>query len=220
MAGRFLAIKNSQTLRADWQIVHPVGSKDTPETGWRVAGYDRQTKSARIEFEAVARRCGPEVYPFMDSLIGWLEEIKCLRINVSNTQFGEERDARGNLVSHIMMGSVDSVCQASADVCRILESLALETERLEREATERNQKQTTLTDHPRLVKAARALWLSERLRERGWNHNDPQRYHGPDRKTVQKILQGKPVREDALEKLAKSLSDKFSRVSLTDIPPE
>src|ERR1017187_10238327 len=58
----------------------------------------------------------------------------------------------------------------------------------------------------------RAIWLQQRLFERAWDHNDPPRHSGPDRKTIDKILRGEPVREDVLEKLAKALSRKFGKV--------
>jgi hypothetical protein len=65
----------------------------------------------------------------------------------------------------------------------------------------------------------RASWLDERLRERGWNKHNVQRERGPDHKTIQKILDGKHVREDVLEKLAGALSKKKAKVDLLDIPP-
>jgi len=64
----------------------------------------------------------------------------------------------------------------------------------------------------------RASWLSLRLRERAWDHNDPWRHSGPDRKTVDKILAGQRVREDVLEKLCIALSAKNGKVQLLDIP--
>jgi hypothetical protein len=69
----------------------------------------------------------------------------------------------------------------------------------------------------------RARWLKERLRERSWNKHDVARNNGPDHKTVQKILDGKRVREDRLESLASALSKspsakKLPAVNLLDIP--
>lgn len=66
----------------------------------------------------------------------------------------------------------------------------------------------------------RATWLRQRLKERGWNQNDPIRHNGPDRKTVIKILHGEPVREDMLEKLAHALSSKVTKVLPEDIPSD
>jgi hypothetical protein len=65
----------------------------------------------------------------------------------------------------------------------------------------------------------RAKWLADRLRERGWDKNDLSRQRGPDRKTVQKILDGLPVREDVLEKVAVALASKCGgQVELIEIP--
>ena len=68
----------------------------------------------------------------------------------------------------------------------------------------------------------RAAWLAKRLLERAWNPHDVQRHGqgGPDHKTVQKILDGLPVREDVPEKVAIALSKKFGEVKLTDIPTD
>jgi hypothetical protein len=71
----------------------------------------------------------------------------------------------------------------------------------------------------------RASWLKERLRERGWNKHDVFRQRGPHHKTVQKILDGKHVREDVLDKLANALSNvsdskKLPNVTLLDIPQD
>jgi hypothetical protein len=66
--------------------------------------------------------------------------------------------------------------------------------------------------------AERAAWLRERLAERAWNRNDPLKHRGPDPKTIDKILRGETVREDVLEKLATSLSQKGKAVDLLNIP--
>lgn len=71
----------------------------------------------------------------------------------------------------------------------------------------------------------RAAWLKDRLRERSWNKNDLSRHGGPDRKTVQKILNGQQIREEGLEKVATALSKahaskKLPQVALLDIPQD
>lgn len=68
----------------------------------------------------------------------------------------------------------------------------------------------------------RAQWLEKRLLERGLTgsrlHLD---YGGPDRKTIEKILRGEPVRNDTLEALARSLSaPPFETVDVHDIPQD
>ena len=72
---------------------------------------------------------------------------------------------------------------------------------------------------------ARASWLAARLHERSWNKHDVERNNGPHHKTVQKILDGRHVREDALLKLAGALSAapaklKLPPVGLADIPTD
>jgi hypothetical protein len=66
----------------------------------------------------------------------------------------------------------------------------------------------------------RAAWLNDRLRERGWSPSDPSRCHGPDRKTVEKILRGELVTNYVLLKLASALSlqNKYPKVGPLDIP--
>jgi hypothetical protein len=64
----------------------------------------------------------------------------------------------------------------------------------------------------------RAAWLGDRLHERAWSKHDPRLWHGPDPDTVQKILDGRPVRADVLDRLCRSLSKKFGPVTPIDIP--
>ncbi len=59
----------------------------------------------------------------------------------------------------------------------------------------------------------RALWLRHQLEERGWSNDDLYGNRGPDHKTVEKILQGKGVRNDVLKKVADAL-----KVSALQIP--
>jgi hypothetical protein len=71
----------------------------------------------------------------------------------------------------------------------------------------------------------RASWLKDRLQERSWNKNDLSRHGGPDRKTVQKILNGQKIREEGHEKVATALSKapaskKLPQVALLDIPQD
>lgn len=66
----------------------------------------------------------------------------------------------------------------------------------------------------------RAAWLKQRLRERSWNKNDVRRFGGPDRRTVQRVLDGLRIREDRLEELAQALSKKAGTVKPLDIPSD
>jgi hypothetical protein len=69
----------------------------------------------------------------------------------------------------------------------------------------------------------RAIWLHDRLKERVWDHNEPYRHGGPDRKIVQKILNGDFVRPDTLRKLIHSLNQhKFNGKTIlaSDVPSD
>ena len=59
----------------------------------------------------------------------------------------------------------------------------------------------------------RALWLRHHLEKRGWSNDDLHGFRGPDRKTVERILLGKAVRNDVLKKVADALE-----VSALQIP--
>ena len=69
----------------------------------------------------------------------------------------------------------------------------------------------------------RAAWLRERLKERGWDRNNLYPMGGPDRKTVQKLLDGKYVRAEVFARLIAALNHqkvKGVTVGLTDIPSD
>lgn len=78
--------------------------------------------------------------------------------------------------------------------------------------------ESTVRTRSQSSRSRRADWLRERLRERAWDKNDLARFGGPDRKTVQRVLDGFRVREDIVEKIATALSKKHAKVLLTDIP--
>jgi hypothetical protein len=66
----------------------------------------------------------------------------------------------------------------------------------------------------------RAKWLRDRLRERSWDHNKPNGFGGPDRKTVLRMLGGHRVSEDSLYKIVLALNKKKinAEIKLLDIP--
>ena len=66
----------------------------------------------------------------------------------------------------------------------------------------------------------RAAWVRDRLKERDWDWNDPNRFGGPDRKTVQKLLAGKYVQIRALTKLVVALNrkKKGDAIRILDVP--
>jgi hypothetical protein len=127
-----------------------------------------------------------------------------------------------------MLYTIRPVCQASADYCLERAKLARRDELTPIEGISPTP-EAALHQSPTLraisvgAKAdlsfpRRSAWVRERLTERSWDRNDPLRQRGPDPKTIDKILAGKAVREDVLEKLADSLSRKFAKVTVLDIP--
>src|ERR1035441_2283414 len=229
LADKFGAVDTGQLLRADWNYSIKVGEKPPDVARWRIVGGGRQTLSVQLEFEALARRGGPRIYRKMDSLVGWLETLRQYRLNTEDMPLALEVDPGGTTVAHIYSGSIVGVAHASVDLCKLLESLALETERMhqihdEAQTQIDSQKVRSSMEPPEAGRPAeaqfpaRATWLEQRLIERGWDHNDPPRFNGPDRKTVLKIIAGGDVREDVLEKLARALSAKFGKVNLLEIP--
>lgn len=64
----------------------------------------------------------------------------------------------------------------------------------------------------------RAVWLRERLHERGWNKHDLERFNGPSHKTTQKVLDGYAVRAGVLEAIADALSKKGAKVTVAEVP--
>lgn len=54
----------------------------------------------------------------------------------------------------------------------------------------------------------RANWLSQCLKDRGWDKNSLRVRGGPDRKTIQKILDGEHVSERSIEKTINALNKK------------
>lgn len=67
----------------------------------------------------------------------------------------------------------------------------------------------------------RAAWMKDRLTERGWDKNSLYPMGGPDRKTVQKLLDGRYVRAEVLSRTVAALNHQKINglaVKLTDIP--
>ncbi len=130
LAEKFRPLDPLQLLRADWHQVVEVGEQVPPVATWHLVGTDRNTRSILFDFDALARRGGPRVHPVMDSRDGWLEALKEYQLNAEIQGTGIESKPDGTIVAHVYSGSIMRVCQASVDLCKLLESLALETERL------------------------------------------------------------------------------------------
>lgn len=65
----------------------------------------------------------------MESLIGWLEALRYYQLNADRTGTGLEYGEDGVVIGNYYDGNILNVCQASVDLCKIQESLALEIER-------------------------------------------------------------------------------------------
>jgi len=225
LAREFRAIDPHGFLRADWSCSVRVGEEPPPVATWRLPG-GKLTRSVQLSFEALARRAGPKVHPLMDSLVGWLEALRESGFGIDQQPgFGIETDENDKTVGQVYFGTISCVCLSSADLCKHYESVALETERLANllssapnAKTDTLKVKIELRNEQRETFPKRAEWLRERLAERGWDHNDPPKRRGPDRKTVLKILNGGDVRGSVLESLAQSLSEKYASVGLLDIP--
>jgi hypothetical protein len=226
-------------LRADYYYTLGSGCAE-----WKLRGAQG---GSVIHFETLARR-GASALPGADGselLQAWLEALKSVSSTFRLELSGIEQNADGSEGAHHYTGTIVRVCEASADYCREMEGRALEAEVREKQriaagADDTNSSEITpvvaesagrqIRRHPEVGQTKdedrfpdRAAWLKERLRERSWNKHDVSRQGGPDRKTVQKILDGRHVREDVLEKLAKALSNapvwkKLPAVNPLDIP--
>jgi hypothetical protein len=130
LAEQFRPVDPQELLRAAWTCKVKVEMEETPVLAqWRLVGTDYRTRSVQFAFEALARRGGPKIFPLMESLTGWLEALRQQRLNVENESMAIETSPDGTVVSHIYMGSIMRLRQASVDLCKFHESLALETER-------------------------------------------------------------------------------------------
>jgi hypothetical protein len=237
-AEKFRAVRDNAELRADWRQTVKVGEENLPPlVSWQLNGLDWNRRSIELEFITLARRCGPEIYPYIDSLAGWLEELRSRQaLNDRNRGSGIESSPDGTITAHVHFGSILAVCEASAFICKLLESETLETERLERNRKEREAVAThseapikepstgplytvPLRTHPRQF-PNRAEWFAARLGERKWDRNKLEAFGGPDHKTTQKVLDGLPVRDAPLKRIVRGLNahPRIKGVKFTDIP--
>jgi hypothetical protein len=149
LATEFRAMDMSGDLRADWHQTVRTGESPPPTAEWRIVAVGSYLRSVRIAFEASARRGGMEIHPYMDSLIAWLEELRCHGINHEHGPIASEETPDGKVVARIYTGTIFNLCHASADLCKIYESMALEIERLRRvkNETDRISSADEIEDH-------------------------------------------------------------------------
>ena len=126
LAVQFLALAPSPhgDIRASWQ--YTVGSGIVGN--WMLGGGG---STLRIQVEALARRAaiGLPHKRSPDLLVAWLEAIRedGRGFELSNFFPTELHDDGSKGVTY-MLGSINRVCEASANFCRILESRALQAE--------------------------------------------------------------------------------------------
>jgi hypothetical protein len=131
LAEKFRAIKDPHNkLHAIWQYTVKVDEQPPPFAEWNFGISDQRMLSVRYEFETVARRGGPKVHPYMDSLIGWLEALRESGLNAEMSGSGIKSTPDGALTDRTYSGRISRICEASADLCKQYESLALEMERV------------------------------------------------------------------------------------------
>jgi hypothetical protein len=131
LAEKFRAIKDPHNkLHAIWQYTAKVGEPSPPFAEWKFGMSDQRMLSVRYEFETVARRGGPKVYPYMESLTGWLEALRGSGLNAEMSGSGVKSNPDGTITDHTYSGRIVRICEASADLCKQYESLALEAERM------------------------------------------------------------------------------------------
>jgi hypothetical protein len=125
-AAEFVALLHNShgDLRATWQ--YTVGSGIVGN--WRFGGG---TRTLQIQVEALARRAaiGLPNKRSPDLLIAWLEAIREDGHGFyMSDSFPTEINDDGSRGATYCLGSITGVCEASANFCRVLESLALQAE--------------------------------------------------------------------------------------------
>jgi lambda repressor-like predicted transcriptional regulator len=125
LATQFQALHTPhRDIRADWQ--YKAGSMGIAR--WNIVG----DPSLKVQFEALARRAaiGIPNRRSQDLLVAWLEGARELasRVGAVTTSFGNELNEDNSVRTAFQFGSIDRLCEASASMCKILESRALQAE--------------------------------------------------------------------------------------------
>lgn len=180
-----------------------------------------------VNFKLLAQRAGAALGDPGDSVTAWYAEIRTNHKDPRNSsELFREVLNDGNRIWR-QFGKIPDVCRDSAARCMELAMYETTAERTSQSFERPPVRVATIRgtgggqsrkSEPTFL--GRASWLADRLRERSWNKNDCGRFGGPDRKTIQKILDGFPIREDVLEKLAKSLSKQYSKLGVLNIPQD
>jgi hypothetical protein len=203
---------------------------------WVVRGDGRDAFESMAAIAAMDAGHPGEKHRWLDLVKAFLldrssEHITCIQLGSASGigVSGDSLQPDDPAVRRVMLCTIRPVCQASGDYCLELAKVARRAESSIAgglaSPDEGSRKVSTAGRIPDTFEAdapflRRAAWLQTRLLERSWNKHDPKRQRGPDPKTIDRILLGKAVREDVLEKLAKCLSTKCGKVTTLDIPQD
>lgn len=129
----------------------------------------------------------------------WLS--RCIQLEVSRIYAwaNEQRIDRNALDLEMMRKAGEFRAKAAFIVAQLVEKRRVD-------ALAQKTHRVVTPSKRRLIN--RAGWLRQRLEERGWNEHEVEKRNGPDHKTVKKILDGLPVQEGVLGRLATALSRK------------
>jgi hypothetical protein len=193
------------------------------------------------KFRAISKTAGIK-RGFADPATGWLAVIRAISGNdLLGTGIATDIDT-GTAYSAIS-GRVDEVCKRASQICYEIDfnpeahapsdNPAIPEWRAV--APSHDIDPAPETQGPGVLIAAaphpsaesqqpypnRATWMAARLKERGWDKNSLYPCGGPDRKTVQKILDGKYVRAEVFKRVIDALNHQKKNgitITLTDIP--
>jgi len=224
MAARFSALQDPHLLTAEWSL--DSFSVDAGKEIWKIR-CDRTANVLKLSFEELARQSAIEACADIgagDSLDSWLALLKLETGTFESKPTvylwkQHPPDLRPYMANLAMSGVIHKPSRVSAAYCLRLETSAVRAERSTRTASRAS------SGNSEVKFPNRAAWLAKRLHERSWDKNDLKRHSGPDRKTVQKILDGRTVRAGVFEGLAEALSRapkhlNLPPVKLEDIPAD
>ena len=190
MAHRFRDVDPYELLSLTWRVSLASPTSGSLEWGLLGAGENVAESFMQLAAEA-ARRAQPSA---RDHIVMWFQMLKDSALKVENN---------GKL------WTLRRVCEVSAILCSRQDS---------------RQEGPAEPAEPKVLASpaysTRAKWLQDRLRERAWDRNHPRGFGGPDRKTVQRMLDGLAVSPDSLRKLVIALNKNKigKRIELLDIP--
>ena len=192
-------------LRADRDYI--VGSGDTGE--WRLCGTTDQ--SLRVRFDALARKAGVVLFKVAGTLLpkspvvipnpldAWLDALRREGRNFQEYRYVIEKHADGTEGAHHRLGTIERLCEASADYCVVLESRAFEV-------SEAHSRVDKLASHLKsLKKEAEELfkpYLSDSS-QAGETAPEPSEAE-PDQRPLEKL----PAKKQNLERYFHGLTDR------------